>query len=224
MPEPGSATSRNPLHLALEWIAERAGLAFALNIAQDGDGRPLAAAAGPPGAVLEELVRRAGPYFWSRVSPGAYDAVFAGVTPPKDANLYQATRAQTYVAFAREPLVREEGWIVSAAACVEGAGRGPGEAEFLHLMQDGKSPEDIVRRLRVTPSAAGGQRAFLVAKALLHHRLLMVGMRDPALARACHLLSVDHGHEAMAMLLPSLGPDARVLVVPNALGVLPIPQ
>ena len=213
----------NPLHAALEWIAEHASLRFVINVAEDGDGSVLAVACGPPKDVLEHLVRRAEPYVSVRVPQGPYDAVFAGVAPPKDANLYQATRAQTYVAFARDPLLREEGWIVSAAGCPEGAGRGPGESEFLELMKEGSSPEAIVRRLRAGRYKAGGQRAFLVAKALLHHRLMMVGMQDPKVGRRCHIEAPLNATEAMALLLPALGADARVLVVPNALGVLPIP-
>ena len=212
----------NPLHAALEWIAARANLQFVINVAENGQGQLIGVACGEPGAVLRHLVRTGAPYFTSRVAPGPYDAVFAGVPPPKDANLYQATRAQTYVAFAREPLVREEGWIVSAAACVEGAGLGPGETEFLELMKDGPNPAGVMTRLRTRHYQAGGQRAFLVAKALLHHRLMMVGMRDPALARACHLAGPADAREAMAVLMPALGADARVLVVPNALGVMPI--
>ena len=214
----------NPLHAALEWIAERARLRFVINVAEDGDGCPLGVACGPPRDVLERLVRTAGPFFSSRVAPGPYDAVFAGVPPPKDVNLYQSTRAQTYVAFARAPLVREEGWIVSAAECVEGAGRGPGETEFLEIMVEGKNPADIVRRLRTRSYEAGGQRAFLVAKALLHHRLMMVGMQDPHLARRCHLVAAADAREAMDMLVPALGADARVLVMPNALGVMPVTE
>jgi nickel-dependent lactate racemase len=214
----------NPLHAALEWIAERARLRFVINVAEDGDGRPLEIACGPPRDVLERLVQMAGPYVSSRVAPGPYDAIFAGVPPPKDVNLYQATRAQTYVAFAREPLVREGGWIISAAECVEGAGRGPGETEFLELMQDGKNPQDIVRRLRAGAYEAGGQRAFLVAKALLHHRLMMVGMQDPGIARRCHLVAARDAREAMDVIVPALGVEARVLVVPNALGVMPVTE
>jgi lactate racemase len=179
-------------------------------------------ACGEPGAVLRHLVRTGAPYFTSRVAPGPYDAVFAGVPPPKDANLYQATRAQTYVAFAREPLVREEGWIVSAASCVEGAGLGPGEVEFLELIREGSNAKDVLTRLRSHPYKAGGQRAFLVAKALMHHRLMMVGLKDPALANECHMLGATDAREAMDVIVPSLGEDARVLVVPNALGVMPI--
>jgi len=212
----------NPLHAALEWIAARANLKFVMNVAEDGQGQWIDVACGEPETVLRHLVRRGAPYFTSSVPPGPYDAVFAGVPPPKDANLYQATRAQTYVAFAREPLVREEGWIVSAASCVEGAGRGPGETEFLELMQDGSNPAAVITRLRSRPYKAGGQRAFLVAKALMHHRLMMVGMRDPALARTCHMIGANDAREAMAVLVPALGAEARVLVVPNALSVMPI--
>ena len=213
----------NPLHRALEWIAEVARLRFVLNVAESGDGRVFAAAAGPPGPVLEDLVKRGAPYFFSRVPPGPYDAVFAGVPASKATNLYQASRAQTYVAFAREPLARDGGWIVSAAGCAEGAGRGPGEAEFLTLMREGTNAEAIVRRLRTGAYKAGGQRAFLVARAMQRHRLMMVGMRDPGVGRSCHFDTADDAREAMSKLVASLGTDARVLVVPNALGVLPIP-
>ncbi|HET9232519.1 MAG TPA: hypothetical protein VFP10_00060, partial [Candidatus Eisenbacteria bacterium] len=85
-------------------------------------------------------------------------------------------------------------------------------------------PEDIVARLRVTPYQAGGQRAFLVAKAMLRHRLMMVGMREPEVGRSCHFETADDAQEAMSYLVASLGAHARVLVVPNALGVLPIPE
>jgi lactate racemase len=214
----------NPLHAALEWIAARANLRFVVNVAENGQGHVIGVACGEPGAVLSHLVQTGAPYFSSSIPPGPYDAVFAGVPPPKDANLYQATRAQTYVAFAREPLLREQGWIVSAASCPEGAGQGPGELGFLRIMQGGSHPKEVLTQLRTRPYQAGGQRAFLVAKALLHHRLMMVGMRDPELARACHLIGPNDAREAMAVLRPALGADARVLVVPNALAVMPIPD
>jgi lactate racemase len=214
----------NPLHAALEWIAQCARLRFVINVAEDGEGNVLGVACGPPRDVLRSLVRTAEPYVTVRVPPGPYDAVFAGVPPSKDVNLYQATRAQTYVAFAREPLLREEGWIVSAAACEEGAGGGAGETEFYKLMQSGSNAKDVLTRVRTHPYRAGGQRALLLAKALVHYRLMMVGMRDPDVARRCHVIGVPDATEAMNVLVPALGADARVLVVPNALGVLPVPD
>jgi len=214
----------NPLHAALEWIAERAGLRFVINVAESGDGAIAGVACGPPRDVLQALVREVERYEISKVAPGPYDVVFAGVPVPKDANLYQATRAQTYIAFPRVPLVREDGWIVSAASCGEGAGLGPGEKEFLQLMQAGSNALEVLAHVRTERYAAGGQRALLLAKALTHHRLMMVGMRDPDLARRCHMVGARDANDAMQVLVPALGSDARVLVVPNALAVLPVPE
>ncbi len=212
----------NPLHAALEVIARQARLRFALNIALDGDRRGVAAAAGAPTAVLEDLTTRLAPFLWVPVGTEPFDAVLAGVGAPKDANLYQASRAFTYLAFGPRPVLREGGWVLLAARCEEGAGRGPGEEEFLACMRAGVSPGEVVARLRRWGFGAGGQRAFMVARALERYQCLTVACAAPAEASACHLQVAASPESAVARLRSELGERARVLVVPHAMTTIPI--
>ncbi len=210
----------NPLHAALEAIARRARLRFVLNVALDGRGHVVGAAAGTPATVLRDLTTQLAPFMWAAVGHAPFDAVIVGVGAPKDANLYQASRALTYIAFAPGPVLRDGGWVVLVARCEEGAGRGPGEEEFLARMGSGASPGEVVRRLRETGFGAGGQRAFMVALALERYRCLLVSPEIPAVAAACHMESAPTADAAVGQLRETLGERARVLVVPRGLATL----
>jgi lactate racemase len=214
----------NPLHHALEAIARRARLAFSLNVTFDPHGRPVAVAAGDPRAVLATLAARGAPYFWARVDPEPFDVVLAGVPPAKGSNLYQVSRALTYLAFAPRPVLRDRGWVVLPAELPEGVGTGRGEEEFAARMAAGRDPASVMDHLRREGYGAGGQRAFLVAKALATLRGMVVGARDPEGPRRCHLVPEPDPAAATARLLRELGPRARALVVPNALGGIPLPE
>jgi nickel-dependent lactate racemase len=210
----------NPLHAALDAIARRARLRFALNVALDGEGRVVGAAAGAPTAVLQDLTARLAPFMWAPVGREPFDAVIVGVGAPKDANLYQASRALTYMAFAPKPVLRDGGWVVLVARCEEGAGRGPGEEEFLARMRDGASPGEVVRRLRETGFGAGGQRAFMVARALERYRCLLVAPENLSIAASCHMKSAGTAVAAVEHLRGVLGTRARVLVIAHGLATL----
>jgi nickel-dependent lactate racemase len=210
----------NPLHAALDAIARRARLRFALNVALDGEGRVVGAAAGTPTQVLQDLTKRLTPFMWATVGREPFDAVIVGVGAPKDASLYQASRALTYLAFAPKPALRDGGWVVLVALCEEGAGRGPGEEEFLARMRDGASPDEVVRRLRASGFGAGGQRAFMVARALERYRCLLLSAAIPSVAAASHMESAGTAIAAMEHLRGVLGARARVLVIPHGLATI----
>jgi nickel-dependent lactate racemase len=209
----------NPFHACIAAIARRARLRFVLNVARTPGGALLAAGAGDPDAVLRHLVDTLAPFVWLPVEGSPFDLVLAGVGGGKDQNLYQASRALTYLAFVPEPVIRPRGWIAVAAACPEGAGEGPGEREFLTLLQSGPDPETVLESLTRTGFGAGGQRAYMVARALCRYRGLMVGSSD----LSAGILPTVGGPQAALERMKDLGQDARVLVVPNALAVLPRP-
>ncbi len=128
--DPGVRLARirgNPFHETVREIAKRAGLRFCVNVVNDDRERAVAVAAGEPGAVLERLVAVASEVY-TRPIAKQYDVVVAGVGAPKDVNLYQASRAATYLRFAPTPVVREGGVIVIPAQLPEGAGVGAGAA------------------------------------------------------------------------------------------------
>ena len=53
-----------------------------------------------------------------------------------------------------------------AAECDEGFGAGPGEVAFRNALRGGTTPPAVLAQLRGTGVAAGGQRAYMVARAL----------------------------------------------------------
>src|SRR3979411_2759138 len=150
MEAPGVGLGRidgNPFHETVREIAKRAGLRFCLNVVTDDRERVVAVASGEPDAVLTDLVAKAAAIY-TRPIPKQYDIVIAGVGAPKDVNLYQASRAATYLRFAPTPVVREEGALIISAELDEGAGEGAGEQRFFAALERAESPAAVVEAAR----------------------------------------------------------------------------
>ncbi len=208
--------SGNPFHRILTESARLAGLRFVLNVVKDGDGRVVGVAAGEPDAVLHHLVA-ASKHLYEVQLEHQYDIVVAGVGHPKDANLYQASRAATYVGLAPDDPLRDGGVIIIPAPTDEGVGEGVGEERFHSAMRAGSSAGDVVSALRHRVTLAGEQRAYMLCRALKRIRVIVVGSRTPAVVRACHMTAVDTMSEALALAGQWTRPDAAVLVAPHSL-------
>ena len=209
----------NRMRRGLDRIGERAGLRFVLDLVPGPDGT-VHAAAGDPGQVLMHLSARVDADAWATPPDRDYDAVFLGVPSPKDANLYQASRPLTYLAVGSPPVLAPGGVFVLAARCPEGFGEGAGERNFAAWMRGHDSPAEVVAAIRREESRAGGQRAFLVARALERFAGLVVGADPDALAGS-HLAVAPDPEAGLAWLTPRLPADARVLVVEDGFGRLP---
>ncbi|HHN93997.1 MAG TPA: nickel-dependent lactate racemase, partial [Anaerolineae bacterium] len=104
---PGTRLGRiegNPFHEAITEAARRAGLRFILNVVLDDEKRVVSVAAGEPVATHAHLVAFARSIYEVPI-PHQYDVAIGGVGFPKDANLYQASRAASYLFFAPTPVV-----------------------------------------------------------------------------------------------------------------------
>ena len=211
----------NPFHEAVSEAARRAGLRFIVNVVQDGQKRVVHVGAGEPEAAFRELVAFARTIYEVPV-PHQYDAAVAGVGFPKDANLYQASRAPTYLFFAPTPVVKPGGFFIVPAPCSEGAGEGVGEQRFLKAMQQAPSVRHILDDARQNGYPPGQQRAFVLAKVLEQNQVIIVGAQDPDLVRSAKLLAAPTMEAAFAMVRNKLGDGLDVLVVPHALLTLPI--
>jgi len=211
----------NPFQAAMRECARRAGLKFVVNVVLDGDGRVVAVQAGDPISVHDQLVAFAKQLYEVRV-PGQYDVVVAGLGGPKDANLYQASRAPTYVGLASTPVVREGGVIITPARCSEGAGQGPGEQRFYELLSKTGDLRAMLDNLRRRGIQAGEQRAFMLAQVLLKHTVIIVGSEHPDLVRACKMTSAATMDEAVTIARGVVGDHASALVIPHALQTLPV--
>jgi lactate racemase len=214
----------NPFHETVREIARRAGLRFCLNVVTDDHERVVAVAAGDPDAVLTELVAKAAALY-TRPIPKQYDIVIAGVGHPKDVNLYQASRAATYLRFAPTPVVREGGAIIIPARLEEGAGEGPGELRFLAALERAESPAAVVDEAR-RHFAGGEQRAVMVALTLQWCQVIIAASEAPEVVRLAKLRAAVDVEEGLDIAYEHIGRPVRasVLLVPRALHTLPIVQ
>ena len=158
-------------------------------------------AVSPPGPV----VRR------GRIAD-SYDIVVAGVGAPKDANLYQATRAATYVLLGAHNPVREGGRVVVPAALPEGAGEGTGERRFYDRLSTAESAATLYDEMR-EGYEPGAQRAFVVARALRNHDVYVTNSAHPSVVEDCLMT-------ARETVADAVDPGSEVLVVPDALDTL----
>ncbi|GAB4530209.1 MAG: nickel-dependent lactate racemase [Anaerolineae bacterium] len=209
----------NPFQAMVRQVAQKAGLQFVLNVVQDTHHNILQVSAGAPAAVHDHLVAFARRAFEVQV-PHQYDVVVAGVGPPKDANLYQASRAVTYLQLTDRPAVRRGGIIILPAPCPEGAGEGVGEQRFLSALRDAPDVETMLNTMRAHGYPPGAQRAFVVGQVLSEVEVIVVGARDAQVVRDCKMTPAQTMEEALAMAKNRLGVGLKALIVPYALQTL----
>ncbi len=231
--EPGVRLARldgNPFHEAIVEIAGAVGLDFVVNVVADADGRPLAVAAGEPETVHRALADIALEAFAVPVAHQA-DVAIAGVGAANAANLYQATRAVTYLHFAPIAVVRAGGVYLLPATIPEGAGTGLGERRFFTAMRDAGSPPDLVERLRRDGARGGEQRAFMVASAMRQATIVVIGAERPEVPEACGMRTAPTLAQGLALageLVRETRPAGErdraieLLVIPDAIRTLPI--
>jgi len=211
----------NPFQEALVEAARRAGLRFILNVVLDDEGRLLEVAAGEPQEAFANLVAFARSVYEVEI-PHSYDVVIGGVGWPKDANLYQASRAASYLYFAPTPVVRPGGFLIIPAHCEEGAGAGVGEERFLAAMRDAPDVQAILCDARTHGYPPGQQRAFVMAKVLEGAHVVIVGSACPDIVATCKMTPAATMEEALALARTTLGRNLDVLIVPHALHTLPV--
>jgi nickel-dependent lactate racemase len=214
-------TEGNPFHEAVTEAARRAGLRFILNVVLDGAHRVLKVAAGEPEETHRQLVAFARSVYEVEI-PHRYDVVIGGVGYPKDANVYQASRAASYLFFAPTPVVKPGGFLIIPARCQEGVGAGVGEQRFLAAMRDAPDVQAILCDARANGYPSGQQRAFVMAKVLEEARVIFVGGECPDVVTDCKLTPAATVEDALALAARALGSDLDVLIVPHALLTLPV--
>ncbi|WP_276254318.1 lactate racemase domain-containing protein [Halomontanus rarus] len=202
----------NPFRKILDRAGDLAGVDFSLNLTH-GPGGVLGVSAGDHRAVVSELADVARDALSVPVSPDdEYDAVVAGVGAPKDANLYQATRAATYVALGDRNPLREEGRLVVPAALPEGVGEGTGEQRFYDRLRTASDADSLYREM-LEGYEPGAQRAFVVARVLREHEVYVTNSATPTVVEECLLRAEPTVSEAVPA-------GSEVLVVPDALNTL----
>jgi len=211
----------NPFHVAVTEAARLAGLRFILNVVLDDHKRILKVAAGEPELAFQELVSFARSVYEVTI-PYQFDIAIGGVGFPKDTNLYQASRAPSYLYFAPVPVIRPGGFFIIPARCEEGAGNGVGEQRFLAAMRDAPNIQAILDDARQYGYPPGQQRAFVMAKVLEKARVIIVGGECPELVSACKMIPCATMQAAFELAAHDLGASCDVLIVPHAMLTLPV--
>lgn len=212
----------NPFQDALQEAARRAGLSFIVNVVLDSEKRVVKLAAGHPERCFFSLVDSARKIFEVPI-PRQFDAAIAGVGHPKDVNLYQASRAVSYLHFAPVPVVKEGGVYILPAPAPEGAGEGLGERRFLDTMKGAGDMASLLAELRVRGYPAGAQRAFVMAKVMEKRSVIVVGSKCPELVKELRMIPAGTMEEAFSLTASILGKKRiEALIVPHALLTLPV--
>jgi nickel-dependent lactate racemase len=200
----------NPFRDAVDRAGDEVGLDFCLNVTH-GPAGFFGASAGQPRAVVRDLAATARDALSVPVDR-EYDTVVAGVGAPKDANLYQSTRAATYVALGdRDPLA-PGGDIVVPARLPEGAGEGAGERRFYERLSTATDAETLYEEMRAGYEP-GAQRAFVVARVLREYGITVTNSDHPEVVEECQM-------DAAPTVSEAVEPGNDVLVVPEALDTL----
>ncbi len=178
---PGTRLGRiegNPFHEAITEAAQLGRLRFIINVVLDDDKNILRVSAGDPELAFIDLVNFARSVYEVPI-PHQSDIAIGGVGSPKDSNLYQATRAPSYLFFAPVSVVRPGGYFIIPARCEEGVGAGVGEQRFFAAMRDAPDVQYILDDARRNGYPPGQQRAFVMAKVLEKNKVIIVGSECP---------------------------------------------
>jgi nickel-dependent lactate racemase len=203
-------TAGNPFRDFLDRAGDLVGVDFCLNVTHGPSGI-LDAAAGDHRAVVDVLAASARDALSVPVD-GTFDAVVAGVGAPKDANLYQSTRAATYVALGDYDPLSEDGRLVVPASLPEGAGEGTGEQRFHDWLSNASDAESLYAEM-AEGYRPGAQRAFVVARVLRQYDIWVTNSEHPDVVEDCLMHAADSPADA-------IDSGSEVLVVPEALSTL----
>ncbi len=135
-----------------------------------------------------------------------------GVGAPKDATLYQATRAATYVALGDHDPLAAGGRLIIPALLSEGAGSGAGERRFYRRLRDADDAQTLYESMK-TGYEPGAQRAFVLARVLCEYDIFVTNSLTPDVVETCLLRTADD-------VTAPLEPGSRVLVLPDAIHTL----
>ncbi|MGD8520583.1 MAG: nickel-dependent lactate racemase [Desulfobacterales bacterium] len=203
----------NPFHEEAVVIARRIGVDFILNVVQSGSGTISMVVAGELEAAHEHGVSFC-ETSWDLKVPQRYDTVI--VTPggyPRDIDLHQSQKAMS----SAEMVIEKGGVIVLIAECRDGVGK------YAQWLKQAQAPEEVIERFKKEGFTADhSSKAFMCARALARHEVVIAcsGISEKELAQMFFTPAASP-QAAIDTALDRIGPDARVLVLPNAVNCVP---
>jgi nickel-dependent lactate racemase len=202
----------NPVHEDME---EAAALLsgkqiFALQVVVDGEDRICAAFAGNLGAAFQRAVEKSRRMYCVPV-PEPADVVVGAVTPPLDADLYQAHKALENA----KPVVKRGGIFILVAPCT----RGLGNDGFVRQLASEKNPADVIKKVE-REYKLGFHKSVKIAEFVQHSQCWAVTDLDPGILKSMFMRPFGDLHHAVDEAL-SQKPNGKILFIQSAGTVVP---
>ena len=205
----------NPIHKDMLYAAEKANLAFILNVVIDEDKNIINAFAGDSKLAHEEGCKFVMELSSVKSIPSDI-VVSSNGGYPLDQNIYQSVKGMT----AAEATCRKGGVIIMIAACNDGHG---GQSFYDNVAQ-AKNPQELLDKVLTVPrnETIPDQWEFqILARILCNYTVIMVtDMCDPDMIKSMHMKHASTFEEALDMAYKIKGKDAEVVVIPNGVGVV----
>lgn len=205
----------NPIHRDMLYAAEKAKLAFILNVVIDSQKKVIKAFAGH-----REKAHEKGCEFvveLSKVDKIPADiAISTNGGYPLDQNIYQSVKGMT----AAEATCKDGGVIIMVSACNDGHG---GQSFYDNLAQ-AKSPRELLDKIAKVPrnETVPDQWEFqILARMLDKYTVIMVtDMCDAEMIKKMHMEHAFTFEEALNRAYEIKGRDSKVVVIPDGVSVI----
>ena len=205
----------NLLTRDMDEAAERARLAFILNVCTDNQKNVIGAFAGNPFQAHRAACEFLGRICTVKATLSDISVVTNGGYP-LDQNLYQAVKGM----YTASRTTREGGVIVCLAECRDGVG---GE-NFLDLAASASSPRELLDRITRTPAqetAMDQWEVHSLVQVLCKQQVILVSDNiRPDVARAMHLHHASTVEEAMKKAEDLVGGRGSVTIIPDGVQVV----
>ncbi len=199
-------------------IGKKIGLDFIVNVILDDEKNIIDIKAGEPSETYKTLVSIAKEISEIPITK-TFDVAICGIGFPKDSNLYQTSRAASYLFYLPTQVVKNGGYIIIPAICEEGAGKGIGEQRFFDMLKNNTIEQILTYKGEFK---AGEQRAFMVANVLKHCKVVIVGSQNPQIVKEAKMIPASTMKEALGMVQNNYEKNLELIFIPNALSTLPI--
>jgi nickel-dependent lactate racemase len=214
-----------PYHPAFGWmkgnifheealkVARMVGVDFILNVVKNSCGQVVEVVAGELEMAHEHGVSTC-EESWQLDVPHQYDVVI--VSPggyPRDIDLHQSQKAMS----AAEMVVAKEGVIVLVAECRDGIGK------YADWLKQANTPKEVIDRFECEGFTKDhSSKAFMCARALEQHTVnFYCSGIGPDELEKMFFKPVASPQDAIIKALKQKGPDARILVLPQAVSCVP---
>jgi len=215
MVRPEAAAGRiegNPVRQDIEEAVALLGVDFLLNVIVDENHQVTAAFAGEVTAAHRAGCQQIAARGMAQI-PRKADIVIAGTGGfPKDINFYQSHKALE----GAKDFGRDGGIIILAAECPEGFGA----QTFEEWMLSAESPQTIIDRIQ-REFVLGGHKAAAIAAIQLRKQIFMVTDMPDEIVRRCGFFPFASIQQALQAAFEQLGADSQVVVIPQAVSVIP---